>query len=62
MFTITKRFEFSASHQLDGLPDDHPCSSRRHPEDSDGSYTVTDVYNAAELALLSYARRAGPQD
>lgn len=26
MFTISKRFDFSASHQLDGLPDDHPCS------------------------------------
>lgn len=26
MFTISKRFEFSASHVLDGLPDDHPCS------------------------------------
>lgn len=26
MFTITKEFAFSASHQLGGLPDDHPCS------------------------------------
>lgn len=26
MFTISKRFEFSASHQLNGLPADHPCS------------------------------------
>jgi 7-carboxy-7-deazaguanine synthase len=26
MFTISKKFEFSASHQLVGLPDDHPCS------------------------------------
>lgn len=25
-YTITKDFEFSASHQLTGLPDDHPCS------------------------------------
>ena len=26
MFTITKQFSFSASHQLYNLPDDHPCS------------------------------------
>lgn len=26
MFTIRKEFHFSAAHQLDGLPDDHPCS------------------------------------
>jgi len=26
MFTITKEFTFSASHQLDGLPEEHPCS------------------------------------
>ncbi len=26
MFTIKKEFSFSASHQLEGLPPDHPCS------------------------------------
>ena len=26
MFIINKRFEFSASHQLEGLPEGHPCS------------------------------------
>jgi 6-pyruvoyltetrahydropterin/6-carboxytetrahydropterin synthase len=26
MYTITKRFTFSASHQLDHLPPAHPCS------------------------------------
>lgn len=26
MFTISKRFEFSASHQLMGLPEGHPCA------------------------------------
>lgn len=26
MFTITKEFHFSASHQLTGLNEDHPCS------------------------------------
>lgn len=26
MYTIQKRFEFSASHQLKGLPDNHQCA------------------------------------
>lgn len=26
MFTISKTFEFSASHRLDGLPADHQCA------------------------------------
>ncbi len=26
MFTITKEYHFSASHQLNGLAEDHPCS------------------------------------
>lgn len=26
MYTITKQFEFSASHQLSSLPESHPCS------------------------------------
>ena len=26
MYTIEKDFDFSASHQLEGLPEDHPCS------------------------------------
>lgn len=26
MYEITKDFHFSASHVLDGLPDDHPCA------------------------------------
>lgn len=26
MFTISKEFHFSASHQLAGLPDDHQCA------------------------------------
>lgn len=25
-YTISKEFHFSASHQLDGLPDDHQCA------------------------------------
>lgn len=26
MFRITKKFDFSASHQLTSLPDNHPCA------------------------------------
>lgn len=26
MYTIKKEFHFSASHQLDHLPDEHPCA------------------------------------
>ncbi len=26
MYTISKQFHFSASHQLDGLPPDHQCA------------------------------------
>lgn len=26
MYEISKLFDFSASHQLAGLPDDHPCT------------------------------------
>lgn len=26
MYKITKEFHFSASHQLKGLPEEHPCS------------------------------------
>lgn len=26
LYTISKEFQFSASHQLIGLPNDHPCS------------------------------------
>lgn len=26
MFRVSKEFHFSASHQLNGLPEDHPCA------------------------------------
>lgn len=42
MFTITKDFHFSASHQLVGLPDWHPCS-RLH-----GHNYIVQVVLAAE--------------
>ncbi len=44
MFTISKAFAFSASHQLAGLPVWHPCS-RLHGH----NYTVTVTLSAAEL-------------
>jgi 6-pyruvoyltetrahydropterin/6-carboxytetrahydropterin synthase len=27
MYRISKRFDFSASHRIGGLPDDHPCAN-----------------------------------
>ncbi len=44
MFRITKEFHFSASHQLCGLPDDHPCA-RMHGH----NYIVEVELSAAEL-------------
>lgn len=42
MFEITKEFHFSASHQLSGLPETHPCS-RLH-----GHNYIVRVHLAAE--------------
>ena len=44
MFEICKRFVFSASHQLDGLPDGHQCA-RLHGH----NYTVEIELSAARL-------------
>jgi 6-pyruvoyltetrahydropterin/6-carboxytetrahydropterin synthase len=44
-YTIRKRFTFSASHQLEGLPEDHQCS-RLHGH----NYTVLLELAADELA------------
>jgi 6-pyruvoyltetrahydropterin/6-carboxytetrahydropterin synthase len=44
MFRISKEFTFSASHQLKGLPEDHPCS-RLHGH----NYTVIIELEANEL-------------
>lgn len=43
MYKISKQFAFSASHILEGLPEDHPCS-RLHGH----NYIVT-VYLKAEV-------------
>jgi 6-pyruvoyltetrahydropterin/6-carboxytetrahydropterin synthase len=46
MFTITKQFAFSASHQLAGLDADHPCT-RLHGH----NYIVEVELRGAELDL-----------
>ncbi len=44
MYQISKRFDFSASHQLVGLPPDHPCA-RLHGH----NYQVEVILAAASL-------------
>jgi len=44
MYTIEKQFEFSAAHQLDGLPESHPCS-RLHGH----NYSVVVVLQSDKL-------------
>jgi 6-pyruvoyltetrahydropterin/6-carboxytetrahydropterin synthase len=44
MFTISKRFAFSASHELPELPPDHPCA-RLHGH----NYEVEVVSESADL-------------
>lgn len=44
MFRISKEFAFSASHRLDGLPDNHPCT-RLHGH----NYTVVLRLEAYDL-------------
>ena len=51
MYTITKEFNFSASHQLFGLPDGHPCA-RLHGH----NYAVVIELQAAELNSHGFVR------
>lgn len=51
MYQISKRFEFSASHVIGGLPDDHPCS-RLHGH----NYVVEVVLEGAELDSVGFIR------
>lgn len=51
MYTITKEFTFSASHQLFGLPADHPCA-RLHGH----NYTVLVELRALELNTAGFVR------
>ena len=49
MFTISKSFDFSASHQLRGLPPEHPCS-RLHGH----NYTVTFYFAAEDVDTIGF--------
>lgn len=49
MYTISKQFHFSAAHQLNGLPDDHPCS-RLHGH----NYIVVVVLESDSLDNTSF--------
>lgn len=49
MFTISKRFEFAASHVLEGLPPEHPCS-RLHGH----NYTVEVVLRSEVLNEVGF--------
>lgn len=49
MYTIVKRFDFAASHQLEGLPETHPCS-RLHGH----NYQVEIELKAIEPSLIGF--------
>ena len=54
MFKISKQFEFSAAHQLSGLPDDHPCA-RLHGH----NYIVVVELESASLNEVGFVRDYG---
>jgi 6-pyruvoyltetrahydropterin/6-carboxytetrahydropterin synthase len=51
MFRISKEFQFSASHRIDGLPEDHPCA-RLHGH----NYVVRVELAAPELDRVGFVR------
>ncbi|NIX77292.1 6-carboxytetrahydropterin synthase QueD [Microvirga terricola] len=51
MYTIAKRFSFSASHVIGGLPAEHPCA-RHHGH----NYEVEVVLQSAELDAVGFVR------
>lgn len=51
MYKISKQFSFSASHILDGLAPDHPCS-RLHGH----NYVVTVHLRSAELNSVGFVK------
>lgn len=57
MYSITKRFYFSASHQLDSLPDGHKCK-RLHGH----NYTVTLEFRSETLDEHGFIRDYGSLD
>lgn len=56
MFRIAKTFTFSASHQLLGLPDDHPCS-RLHGHNYRVTLTLECRSNDLDLVSMVYDYR-----
>jgi 6-pyruvoyltetrahydropterin/6-carboxytetrahydropterin synthase len=54
MYTIAKRFAFSASHSIGGLPADHPCA-RLHGH----NYEVELILQAAVLDPIGFVRDFG---
>ncbi|MDR0823863.1 MAG: 6-carboxytetrahydropterin synthase QueD [Prevotella sp.] len=51
MYKISKRFSFSASHILDGLPQEHPCS-RLHGH----NYMITIYLRAEQLNSVGFVK------
>ena len=51
MYTISKQFQFSASHLLDGLPVEHPCG-RLHGH----NYVVEIVLESQHLDHVGFVR------
>jgi 6-pyruvoyltetrahydropterin/6-carboxytetrahydropterin synthase len=51
MYTIAKRFTFSASHVIGGLPEQHPCA-RLHGH----NYEVEVVLQSATLDAIGFVR------
>ena len=51
MYTIAKKFSFSASHIIGGLPPEHPCG-RLHGH----NYEVVVVLQSANLNTLGFIR------
>ena len=49
MFIISKQFHFSASHTIEGLPEDHPCG-RLHGH----NYIVELVFAAEKLNSVGF--------
>lgn len=49
MYRISKKFEFSASHIINGLPDNHPCA-RLHGH----NYTVEIILSSWELDITGF--------
>lgn len=54
MFTITKKFSFSASHRLTGLPNEHKCA-RLHGH----NYSVEVVLRSPKLNNVGFVRDYG---